>query len=45
LDKKDLISAQFGACQKLSKHVREERDRLAVEREIRELRIALHLMT
>jgi hypothetical protein len=44
LDKKDLISAQLEACEKLSKYASDECDKLAVDREIRELRIALDLM-
>jgi hypothetical protein len=45
LDKKDLISAEIEACEKLAKYVNDEYDKLAVEREIRELRMALDLMT
>lgn len=45
LDKKDLISAQVEACEKLSKYVNDEYDRLAVQREIRELKMALDLLT
>jgi hypothetical protein len=44
LDKKDLISAQLEACEKLSKYANDEYDKLALEREIRELRMALDLM-
>jgi hypothetical protein len=45
LDKKDVISAQLEACEKLLKYVDDEHDRLAVQREIRELKMALDLMT
>jgi hypothetical protein len=45
LDKKDLISAQLEACEKLSKYVSDPYDKMAVEKEIRELRMALDLMT
>ena len=45
LDKKDLISAQLEACEKLSKYADDPDDKLAVDREIRELRMALDLMT
>jgi len=45
LDKKDLISAELEACEKLSKYVNDEYDKLAVDKEIRELRMALDLMT
>jgi len=45
LDKKDLISAQLEACEKLSKYANDEYDKLAVDREIRELRMAFDLMT
>jgi len=45
LDKKDLISAQLEACEKLSKYANDHYDKLAVDREITELRMALDLMT
>lgn len=45
LDKKDLISAQLEACEKLSKYAEDPDDKLAVDREIRELRMALDLIT
>lgn len=45
LDKKDLISAQLEACEKLSKYADDPDDKLAVDRELRELRMALDLMT
>jgi len=45
IDKKDLISAQLEACEKLSKYADDPNDKSAVQREIRELRMALDLMT
>ena len=45
LDKKDVISAQLEACEKLSKYADDPDDKLAVDREIRELRMAFDLMT
>lgn len=45
LDKKDVISAQLEACEKLAKYADDPDDRSAVKREIRELRMALDLMT
>jgi hypothetical protein len=45
LDKKDLISAQLEACEKLLKYAADDYDRKAVEKEINELRTALDLMT
>lgn len=45
LDKQDIISAQLGACEKLSKYCNDKHDKQAVEREIMELRMALDLMT
>ena len=45
LDRKDLLLAQLDACEKLGKYATDPIDRAAVEREIRELRMALDLMT
>jgi hypothetical protein len=45
LDKKDLISAELESCEKLAKYVNDEYDKLAVEKEIRELRMAIDQMT
>lgn len=45
IDKKDLISAQLEACEKLSKYANDPDDSFAIEKEIRELRMALDLMT
>ena len=44
-DKKDLLAAQLGACEKLSKYAADRDDLKAVEKEINELRMALDLMT
>jgi hypothetical protein len=45
LDRKDLILAQIQACSKLAKYAIDESDRIAVEKEIGELKMALDLMT
>jgi hypothetical protein len=47
LDKKDLIIGQLEACDKLLRYTSYENDnnRIALEREIRELKMALDLMT
>jgi hypothetical protein len=46
LDKKDLINGQLEACEKLLKYTSDENDnRNTLEREIRELKMALDLMT
>ena len=45
LDRKDLITAQLEACNKLIKYATDEDDRNAVEKEINELKMALDLMT
>jgi hypothetical protein len=45
LDKKDLIIGQVEACEKLLRHIRDQGDRTALEQEIRELKMALDLMT
>jgi hypothetical protein len=44
-DKKDLITGQLEACEKLLAHVGDQNDRVALEHEIRELKMALDLMT
>ena len=44
LDKKDLISAQLAACERLAKYADSD-DGFAVDKEIRELKMALDLMT
>lgn len=45
LDKKDLIVGQLEACEKLLMYSDENDNRIALEREIRELKMALDLMT
>jgi hypothetical protein len=45
LGKKDIVSAQLEACERLLKYASELSDRVALEQEIRELRMALDLMT
>lgn len=43
--KKDIVSAQLEACERLLKYATERTDRVALEHEISELRMALDLMT
>jgi hypothetical protein len=45
LGKKEIVSAQLEACERLLKYASERSDRVALEQEIRELRMALDLMT
>ena len=46
LDKKDIIIGELEACEKLQRYTPNENDnRIALEREIRELKMALDLMT
>jgi hypothetical protein len=45
LDKRDLLTAQLEACEKLRKYATDGDDRKAVEKETSELRLALDLMT
>ena len=46
LDKKDLIISQLEACDKLLRDTSDENDnRIVLEREVRELKMALDLMT
>jgi hypothetical protein len=46
LDKKDLIISQLEACDKLQRYTPYENDnRIVLEREVRELKMALDLMT
>ena len=45
LDRKDLMTAQLEACNKLVKYATDENDKNAVEKEINELKMALDLMT
>ena len=44
LDKKDIITAEIVACNRLSKYTRDEVDRKAIEREIAELKMSLDLI-
>jgi len=44
-DKKDLIIGQLEACERLLKHLRDQNDRVVLEQEIKELKMALDLMT
>jgi hypothetical protein len=45
LDKKDILSAQLEACERLLKYAADQNDRTALEHEIKELKLALDLMT
>jgi hypothetical protein len=44
LDKRDILLAEIGACEMLLRACHDEIDRNAVEKEIAELKMALHLM-
>jgi len=44
LDKKDIISAEIEASNRLSKYTRDELDKKVIEREIAELKMALDLI-
>jgi hypothetical protein len=44
LDKKDMISAEIDACQKLTKYTVDEKDKLVIEKELAELKMSLDLM-
>jgi hypothetical protein len=44
LDKKDIISAEIEACNRLSKYTRDERDREVIKKEIAELKMSLDLI-
>jgi hypothetical protein len=44
LDKKDILLAEIGACETLLQCCHEASDRMAVEKEISELKMALDLM-
>jgi hypothetical protein len=44
LDKKNIISAEIEACQRLSKHTVDEKDKLVIETELAELKMSLDLM-
>ena len=46
LDKKDIIIGELEACEKLQRYTPNENDnRIVLEREVRELKMALDLMT
>lgn len=45
LDKKDILSAELEACERLLKYAIDESERTAIEKEISELRIALDLLS
>ena len=44
LDKKDIISAEIEACNRLSKYTRDERDNEIIKKEIAELKMSLDLI-
>lgn len=44
LDKRDLIYAEIEACNRLSRHTRDEIDREVIEKEIAELKMSLDLL-
>ena len=44
LDKKDIISAEIEACNRLLKYTRDERDNEIIEKEIAELKMSLDLI-
>jgi hypothetical protein len=44
LDKKDILSAELEACERLSKNAADESERTAIETEIYELKMALDLL-
>jgi hypothetical protein len=45
LDKKEIVSAQLEACERLLKYAADQNDKTALEQEIKELKLALDLMT
>lgn len=45
MDKKDLIIGQLDACEKLLTYSDENDDRIALDQEIKELKLALDLMS
>jgi hypothetical protein len=45
LDKKDIISAETAACERLLEYTVDETDRKAIEMEIAELKMAIDLMS
>ncbi len=44
LDKKDIILSEIQACERLLKYTRDENDKITLENEILELKLALDLM-
>lgn len=44
IDKKDIIQAEIGACQMLLRACRDNESRKTVEKEIRNLKMAMNLM-
>lgn len=44
LGKKDIIQAEIEACEKLAKYNLDEYDRVAIEKELAELQMALDLL-
>lgn len=44
LDKKDIILSEIQACERLLNYTRDENDRVAVEKEIAELKLTLDLI-
>jgi hypothetical protein len=44
LDKKDIVSSELEACQRLLKYTLDEVEKKAIEREIAELKMTLDLM-
>ena len=44
LDKKDIITAEIEACNRLSKYTRDEIDKRVIETEIAELKMSLDLI-
>jgi hypothetical protein len=44
LDKKDIISVEIDACQKLTKYTVDEKDKLVIEKELAELKMSIDLM-
>ena len=43
-DKKDIILSEIQACERLLKYTRDENDKITLENEIPELKLALDLM-
>jgi len=43
-DKKDIILSEIQACERLLKYTREENDKIILENEIAELKLALDLL-